>query len=1068
MAVIEQPESQDYIDQLLLRVNQHLSREGTLPADLLQRFPQIADGTDPKTNLPLAKKKLFPADLQDPELQQGLAYQMKYTPSEWLLEQEKDYVIQRRTRHNSEFTDVQDPDIYDWARKNQVTGLCFSGGGIRSATFNLGVLQALASKDCLKEFDYLSSVSGGGYIHSFFAAWLLRKSREEKDPLLGWRSVMQRLHPLATGDPAYNQYVWPRQIQWLRRYSNYLTPRKGAMSGDTWAAAAIWLRNVLLNQALLLTIFLVLLCVPHVFAPHAGLVALTSPHVLKSATVSSVAVDNVEARLKLEASTPPGGQGFASDYGFHFKSYFNPDEIASLWHSRWFTSSGSEFLALWPHLPGTGYALIFYLWGCISIGGLLWLEYRGARPGTGDNVWEPRRSKTFLGWVRRNEFGFVCLGVVLPLFLFGGAMTFITASHPASFYWTVKVFCLLLLLVWVETFCGGALSNCVAQEQERRNAAGREKPGRLFAFRSWLGLLLLGIPAALTGAALTSAIAALLHCTWMVNTQHWLLLNQPWPVQLTAGTLLYFWMPPLTMVVASGMIGKLFPVWMGEWLGRIRGYTLLTGIVWVGFCGGTLLLPGMVIRIASYHWVVWSSVGTWIVTTATGVISGKSGKTSGDQNSASSLLDAIAVVAPFVYIAGLLVLLAWLIDVAQNHAWVSGLCGWLLAMLVLCFLGGLLQWRLDINQFSMHTFYRNRLTRCYLGASNAVRNPSPVTGFDEHDSMDLCIDKFDVGSYPGPIPIFSCALNITTGEDLAWQERKAASFAFTPYYSGYTVGWAGMNENIKFNGFVPTCRLYPGGPTIATAVAASGAAVSPNWGYHTNPATAFLLTMFDARLGLWVPNPRRSELAGRKPAPGTVPPASPRCALVSLMGELTGSVDDTSRYVYVTDGGHFDNSGLYELVRRRCYRIVICDAEEDENYVFEGIGAAIQKCRIDFGVEIELDLSGLVPNEKTNLSPTHVAKGFIRYPETAGDDKRGTVTYIKSSLTPRNSTRNLFASKVEGAVGLPNVPGDVQAYKRQHKDFPHDSTAEQWFTESQFESYRRLGQRIVDGIKDLF
>ena len=65
--------------------------------------------------------------------------------------------------------------------------------------------------------------------------------------------------------------------------------------------------------------------------------------------------------------------------------------------------------------------------------------------------------------------------------------------------------------------------------------------------------------------------------------------------------------------------------------------------------------------------------------------------------------------------------------------------------------------------------------------------------------------------------------------------------------------------------------------------------------------------------------------------------------------------DDTSKYVYLSDGGHFDNMGLYELVRRRCYRIVICDSEQDEDYFFEGIANAIRKCRVDFGVEITLD-----------------------------------------------------------------------------------------------------------------
>jgi hypothetical protein len=371
----------------------------------------------------------------------------------------------------------------------------------------------------------------------------------------------------------------------------------------------------------------------------------------------------------------------------------------------------------------------------------------------------------------------------------------------------------------------------------------------------------------------------------------------------------------------------------------------------------------------------------------------------------------------------------------------------------------------------MHTFYRNRLTRCYLGASNLIRSPSPVTGFDQRDTADLQIAQlaFDK-EYPGPIPIFCCAMNITLGEDLAWQQRKAASFAFTPYYSGYTVGWTEARKGLRFNGFVPTEFLYEGdpsgtkdvgGPNLATAMAASGAAVSPNWGYHTNSATAFLMTMFDVRLGLWIPNPRHSPLAGQKLGvkPDTSPkPASPIFAPARLTSELLGSVNDTSRYVYLTDGGHFDNMGLYELVRRRCYKIVICDAEEDGDYTYEGIGDAIRKCRIDFGAEIDLDLSPTRPNAKSGLSTAHLIRGTIRYPETPSGQK-GVVWYIKASLTGQPP-----ATDEEGSAELPDAPGDLQNYKLQHPHFPHDSTADQWFTESQFESYRRLGQSIVDGL----
>jgi len=359
-------------------------------------------------------------------------------------------------------------------------------------------------------------------------------------------------------------------------------------------------------------------------------------------------------------------------------------------------------------------------------------------------------------------------------------------------------------------------------------------------------------------------------------------------------------------------------------------------------------------------------------------------------------------------------------------------------------------WRVDVNEFSMHSYYRNRLARCYLGASNPTRDPDPLTGFDSDDVEGLKLSTFLPNQgYTGPMPVFCASINISVGEDLAWQERKAASFAFTPLLSGYHVPWTGRHYKgqLSYNGFVPTERFAygNGGIHISTVAAISGAAVSPNAGYHTSKPMAFLLTMFNVRLGWWLPNPRRSFLAfdpKGQPATGTKAYPHPVFAPNQLLSELLGQIGDDRKFVYLTDGGHFDNMGLYEMVRRRCYEIVICDAEQDAGPVFEGIGMAIRKCRIDFGVEIELDLNKLATDAATKVSKVHWILGSIKYPET-GDAKAGTILYIKSSITG-------------------NEAADVYNYRLQHAPFPQDSTLDQWFSESQFESYRRLGQQVVD------
>jgi hypothetical protein len=230
---------------------------------------------------------------------------------------------------------------------------------------------------------------------------------------------------------------------------------------------------------------------------------------------------------------------------------------------------------------------------------------------------------------------------------------------------------------------------------------------------------------------------------------------------------------------------------------------------------------------------------------------------------------------------------------------------------------------------------------------------------------------------------------------------------------------------------------------VKTAAAISGAAVSPSMGYHSKPATAFLMTLFNVRLGWWLLNPRRVEEHGTLHEADTHPSPTPHFALQQLASELFSQIDSTSKYVYLTDGGHFDNLGLYELVRRQCRYIVICDSEQDGNQVFDGLAMAIRKCRTDFGVEVSLDVRSLRSDPETSYSDRHVVAGTIKYPGgTTADPREGIVLYVKSSLTG-------------------DEPADVLSYHREHTHFPHDSTTNQWFTESQFESYRRLGIHVI-------
>src|SRR3989454_12416555 len=171
-------------------------------------------------------------------LQAEIAWHIGYTPSKWLLENELLEIQKRRDQHDISNKGTQPPaakskdteeDAHVRAADLGLMGLCLSGGGIRSATFNLGILQGLAELKLLTCFDYLSSVSGGGYIHQWLAAWGKRE---------GFETVAQKLIPLPEPRSPKSD---PEPIRWLRRYSNYLTPERGLFTADTWVVITTWL-----------------------------------------------------------------------------------------------------------------------------------------------------------------------------------------------------------------------------------------------------------------------------------------------------------------------------------------------------------------------------------------------------------------------------------------------------------------------------------------------------------------------------------------------------------------------------------------------------------------------------------------------------------------------------------------------------------------------------------------------------------------------------------------------------------------------------------------------------------
>ncbi|MBX6326829.1 MAG: hypothetical protein IRY93_12430, partial [Chthoniobacterales bacterium] len=198
--------------------------------------------------------------------------------------------------------------------------------------------------------------------------------------------------------------------------------------------------------------------------------------------------------------------------------------------------------------------------------------------------------------------------------------------------------------------------------------------------------------------------------------------------------------------------------------------------------------------------------------------------------------------------------------------------------------------------------------------------------------------------------------------------------------------------------------------------------------------------LFNVRLGWWLGNPGP---AGNK----TWQHAGPRYSVGPLFSEAAGHTTDRYKYVNLSDGGHFENLGLYEMVLRRCHYIVVSDGGGDPDYAFADLGEAVRKIRIDFGIPIEFGTITIYSRsaiETLKVPGHHCAIGRIRYSVVDGDGAPdGVIVYIKPAC-------------------YGDEPRDICEYSARNPTFPNESTSDQFFSESQFESYRMLGAYTME------
>jgi Patatin-like phospholipase len=802
-----------------------------------------------------------------------------------------------------------------------LSALCISGGGIRSATFALGAIQGLAEQGVLADFDYLSTVSGGGYIGGWLTSW--------KDRAGGLDKILPKLSPRAC--PPEPGELDP--IGHLREYNHYLSPRVGFFSADTWTLAATVIRNMALNWLVMVPLLLAALLAPRLF------VAVELWGVLNPAAVS---------------------RGIAA-----------------------------------PLLIASGILLAFST-----------LNTMRYLPGVGNTN---HTEKDFLR--------FCLLPLVLAVSVF---ITYDSWFDPSAVGPLTPTY--MEMVLWVVGACGAGWLGYIGLWL----LGFAQKPGRPFA---------LGLAIVLTGVS--------------AGTSAWVLVNrihfQNWSTYTTIGPVLLF----LAFITAGGVFTGVTSGTLGdsdrEWLARAGAWILLLTTVWAGVCALVLIAPKAILPLSALAQSKVAAAGGlagWLCSMAGFASQTFAHKDNGKDTPSTKTraLDLAAKLSAPLFVVVLLVALVSLTSWLQfalnlvpkdpanpNEDWRKdyeflvdhtsiGIV--LAAALAFVILGWTAARYININKFSLHAMYRNRLIRAWLGASNDRSKANKFIGFT--DSDNIWMKDLDAGLRP--FHVVNMTLNLVGGRRLEWQQRKAESFTASSLHAGTDgVGYQPVSE---YGG--------PHGISLGTALTISGAAASPNMGYHSVGVIGFIMTLFNARLGAWLANPGPSGAnAWNKDGPGF--------AVGSLVKEAFGLTGDKGKFVYLSDGGHFENLGLYEMVKRRCRLIVVLDSGCDPKFEYADLGNALRKIRIDTGVSIEFDDALMKPLRGLKK---RCAFANILYSKANGTDQDGVLVYVKPMM-----------------VG--NEPPDVSAYCASNPGFPHQSTGNQWYDESQTESYRMLGLHSI-------
>ncbi|MDO6416046.1 hypothetical protein Q4F19_16775 [Sphingomonas sp. BIUV-7] len=840
----------------------------------------------------------------------------------------------------------------DAADPQPPVGLAFSGGGIRSATFCLGLIQGLAQspRDALSKIDVLSTVSGGGYAGVFLRSLFVPASRRgiKAQPVLADDAVIEAIAEqyafaraaLASAPnqqelsfQAHNQGK-PRTVRnpmwWLREHSRYLAPNGPT---DFSFAIAYLARNWL---------------------------AMVYLFVLACTAVATVTVA-VEAGLLGLLGWVRGGP------------------VGPL-----------------PASPLFGLALI----PIVQIVALV-IGYWGTQAMSANEPSAAKQHHNLNQTLGRVAVATAAAAVVLLVALIGVAWWYAEPLGQAVTRHVGRFLTGAVVLGIVAASLGAATDRYHADQLKTQGTMLTAELRARLTNRLARANLLLGL---IVGAGLIDSLAAMLN-------------------RLVEGgvsrTLLAGMLPVFAFLI------KKLPDWFGG-----TGKSAIKSLV-KRFATTTALVFGLVLygllavaATALVHHAAWSDT-IWT-----------------DQANWPRLIVLLA--------------LAWLLAIVSGKA--EGF----------------------INLSSLHTLYSARLTRAYLGAGNIERLALPDVREDEHPVRGghvrtrdpVPVNENHAGDYiqprvygeldlPAPIHIINVTINETLDlrSQIVARDRKGDIMSLEP--GGVRIGRQLADWRRLTNDPPDPDRSHAENVSLGQWIAISGAAASSAMGRMTSLGFALAFTFANVRLGYWWWAPRMCEdvpqTLGFK---GWV--AQNFATFVYLANEMTCRYSRGYDRKYLTDGGHYENSGAYPLIRRRVPFIIVSDNGADPDYAFEDLQTLVRQTRIDLGGETMI-LEGVELADQLAILGVVDASVFV---DPAADpdwrasmiDARSRPFILLLRVTLGDDVLHLLWIKPRL---LPGMPADVAGYAATMPPFPQQPTGDQFFDEAQWESYRRLGEEAM-------